>query len=218
MCSRSTRSGDWSLMGSTSALPSRFALRCWQKAMVRVGIPRCTATGLSRLATVSAPGWSTDNLPYGTDPSGGLIVYPERAHAASPVGFSARSPEGFDLAVLEYTSWYPAPVLEPAFGYQPRQTDRLLSAGYSRGVLYFTVASYLGRNEQGQLIIDGLVSRGNSGGPVLIPGTRNVVGIVVEGTLKLTDTGEFACAPWRCEIDRPYKAVPIDWILRVVRW
>lgn len=148
----------------------------------------------------------------------GLVVYPERTHPAFPVGFSGRPPGGFDIAVLEYASSYPAPILEPAFDSQPREGEWLLTAGYSRGVLYVSVGRYLGRNDDDQLVVDAVLSWGSSGGPVLIPGTRRVVGIVVEGTPKRRDEGVYACVFTSCETERPYKAVPINWILRVVRW
>ena len=148
----------------------------------------------------------------------GLIVYPERTHPAFPVGFSGRPPGGFDIAVLEYTTSYPAPVLQPAFNHELREGDSLLAVGYSRGVLYYSVGHYLGRNQDEQLIVDAVLSSGSSGGPVLIPGTRRVVGIIVEGTPKTDEEGVYACIFKRCETDRPYKAVPISWILRVVRW
>lgn len=148
----------------------------------------------------------------------GLIVYPERMHSASPVGFSGIPPGGFDIAVLEYTTSYSAPVLEPAFNNEVREGDLLLAAGYSRGVLQYSVGRYLGRNQDEQLVIDAVLSSGSSGGPVLIPGTRRVVGIIVEGTPKRMEGGVYACIFKRCETDRPYKAVPISWILRVVRW
>ncbi len=148
----------------------------------------------------------------------GLIVYPERTHPASPVGFSGRPPGGFDVAVLEYTTTYRAPVLELAFNHELREGDLLLAAGYSRGVLYYPVGRYLGHNEDEQLVVDAVLSSGSSGGPVLIPGTRRVVGIIVEGTPKRMEEGIYACIFKRCGTDRPYKAVPISWILRVVRW
>lgn len=147
-----------------------------------------------------------------------LIVYPERMHPAVPVGFSSRPPGGFDLAVLEYTTSYPAPVLTPAFYETLEEGQILLALGYSRGVLSFSLGRYQGRNAEDQLVVDGMLSQGSSGGPVLMPGTRQVVGIIVEGTPKLADGNPESCLFRRCEVDRPYKAVPIDWILRLVRW
>ncbi|MGH2488062.1 MAG: hypothetical protein ACRDFR_00385, partial [Candidatus Limnocylindria bacterium] len=82
----------------------------------------------------------------------GLIVYPERTHPASLVGFSGRPPAGFDVAVLEYTTSYSAPVLELAFNHELREGDSLLAAGFSRGVLYYSVGRYLGRNQDEQLV------------------------------------------------------------------
>lgn len=148
----------------------------------------------------------------------GLVVYPERTHPVFPLGFSGRPPEGFDIAVLEYTSSYPAPFLEPAFDSQLNGGDSLLAAGFSRGVLYVVVGRFLGRNADGQLIVDALLSRGSSGGPVLIPGTRRVVGIIVEGTPKRRDERPYACVFTACETDRPFKAAPINWILQIIRW
>jgi hypothetical protein len=148
----------------------------------------------------------------------GLVVYPERMHPAVTVGFSGRPPGGFDVAVLEYTTSYPAPILELAFGHRVQEGQLLLAVGYSRGVLNFTIDRYLGRNEDDQLVIDAVLSSGGSGGPVLIPGTRRVVGIVVEGTLRRTDEGVHTCMFKPCPTERPYKAAPVNWILGVVRW
>lgn len=150
--------------------------------------------------------------------SGGRISYPAQAYPAVPAAFSGGRPWGFDVAVLLYWTSRPVPVLEPAFDQRLRKGDQLLLAGYPGGVLSFSIGPYIGRSEDEQLLVDTRLSPGSSGGPVLIPGTRKVVGIIVEGTPKQAQHNPSACWFKRCPADRPYKAAPIDSILRVVRW
>ena len=149
---------------------------------------------------------------------GGDVAYPAAAYPTVPAGFSAGRPWGFDVAVLVFWTPRPLPVLEPAFNHQPADGDWLVAAGYPRGVLSFIGGRYLGRNEDQQLLVDAPMSRGSSGGPVLIPGTRKVVGVVVEATVSQSEEAPYACMFKVCAVDRPYKAASIDWVLPLVRW
>lgn len=140
------------------------------------------------------------------------------SHPTVTAGFSGGRPWGLDIAVLMFWTSRPVPFLEPAFDYSPRGDDWLVAVGYPRGVLSFVVGGFLGRNEDQQLLVDARVSRGISGAPVLLPGTRKVIGIVVEGTVQQPAEGEQACMLRICGVDRPYKAASIDWLRRIVRW
>ncbi|HEY6072808.1 MAG TPA: serine protease, partial [Anaerolineales bacterium] len=158
-------------------------------------------------------------LSYIANSHGGVIRYPAEAYHVVTVGYSSAG-WGLDVAVLGYWTSHPVATLEPMFNYPLGVGDWLLTAGFPRGVLSFSVGRYQGTNEAQQLLVDARLSRGSSGGPVLILGTRKAIGIIVEGTIKptLNDAAPGACVFTECPLDRPYRAVPIDWILRVIPW
>jgi hypothetical protein len=142
----------------------------------------------------------------------------DNAHPVVPAGFSGRRPSGYDIAVLVFWTAHPIPTLEPAFSYPLRDGEWLVSAGFPRGVLSYAVGGYLGTNAHQLLLVDAPLSQGSSGSPVLLLGTRRVVGVIVEGTLKESLSPAGACIVAHCVTDRPSLAAPIGWVLRVMRW
>jgi trypsin-like peptidase len=136
------------------------------------------------------------------------------------VGFSGpRFISGHDVLVGRFSSDWAIPTLEPAFGYQPQAGEPLMLIGYGFGALMARVGAFEGLNEFGQLTIHSYGSPGNSGGPVLIPGTRRVVGIGVETTTAAPPgVSPVYCRFVGCAIKPPYFATPIDRIRDLVRW
>jgi hypothetical protein len=117
-----------------------------------------------------------------------------------------------------YWTAHPVPVLEPLLNHPLRDGEWLLAAGFSRGVLSYSVGRYQSTDAHDLVAVDALLSQGSSGGPVVILGTRKVIGVVAEGTLKQPAVAAGPCTFLSCATDRPYLAVPIDWVLRVMRW
>jgi len=144
---------------------------------------------------------------------GGKLVFQlgSRMHETRAIGFSAGGPSGFDVMVLSFVTERQMPFLEPAFGEYPQPGDPLMLLGYGSKALMMRVSPLLSYNERGHMEIHGYASRGNSGGPVLIPGTRRVVGIGIETTLDKPEGASFAyCMLAGCAVKPPYIAAHID--------
>jgi hypothetical protein len=126
---------------------------------------------------------------------------------------------GYDVMIAAFPTYAPVPVLEPAFGELPVVGDRLLLIGYSHGALMMRVSPLTAYDERGYMEIQGYASPGSSGGPVLIPGTRRVVGIGIETTLdRPANAPALHCLLVGCAVKPPYTAVPIDRIQGVARF
>jgi hypothetical protein len=109
------------------------------------------------------------------------------------------------------------PTLEPAFGEYPQPGDKLLLLGYGRGALMMRAGPVLGYDERGHLVIENFASPGNSGGPVVIPGTRRVVGVGIETTVEQRPgVPAFLCGLGACAVKPPYYAAHIDWLKGLV--
>lgn len=132
------------------------------------------------------------------------------------VGFSSGGLRGFDVLVTAFVTDRPMPILEPAFGEYPQTGDRLMLIGFGRGTLMMRVGPLLGYDDRGHLAIQSFASPGNSGGPVLIPGTRRVVGIGIETTLDIRPgAAAFLCGFGGCGVKPPYYAAHVDRLLGV---
>jgi len=142
-------------------------------------------------------------------PARGGTVWGERV-----VGFSAGSQH--DVAVLWVHSYQALPTLEPAWDERLEAGARLLLVGYGRGAMMARVGSFLGYAENGDLTVESTASPGNSGGPVIIAGTRRVVGIAVRTNIKPAPAA--ACLFGLCVPIPPYYAVPIDRVKGVIKW
>lgn len=126
---------------------------------------------------------------------------------------------GHDVMIAAFTSDRALPTLEPAFGEYPQPGDPLMLIGYGRGALMARVGPLEGYDPRGHLLITNHASPGNSGGPVLIPGTRRVVGIGIETTVdRPTGTSPLLCVVAACPIKPPYTAAHIDRIKGVGRF
>jgi len=135
------------------------------------------------------------------------------------VGFSSGGTVGYDVMVAIFYTWTQMPTLEPAFGEYPKVGDPLLLIGYGRGALMMRVSPLVSYDDRGHMEIDGYASPGNSGGPVLIPGTRRVVGIGIETTLDIPpDASPFYCMLVACGVKPPYVAAHIDRIRGIARF
>jgi len=145
---------------------------------------------------------------------GGTLVFQQQsqAYTARVIGFSAgRANGGFDVMVMSFVSDKRLPALEPAFGEYPQVGDPLMLVGYGSRALMMRVGPLLRYDERGHMEIRGYASRGNSGGPVLIPGTRRVVGIGIETTLDKPEGASFIyCILATCAVKPPYTAAHID--------
>lgn len=134
------------------------------------------------------------------------------------IGFSGGS-QGHDVMVAAFSTHVPVPALEPAFGQYPEVGERLLLIGYSRGALMMRVSPLLGYDARGHMEIDGYASPGSSGGPILIPGTRRVIGIGIETTLdQPADASPFMCVLVGCAVKPPYTAAHIDRLKGIARF
>lgn len=130
---------------------------------------------------------------------------------ARVIAFSAGESLGYDIMVASFSTPAPAPTLEPAFGVYPQVGDRLMLIGYGGRALMVRVDSLLGYDTRGHMEINGYASSGNSGGPVLIPGTRRVVGIGIETTVdRPAGAPPLHCVIVGCGVKPPYTAVHID--------
>lgn len=134
------------------------------------------------------------------------------------VGFTSGRPEshgiGHDIAVFIFTTYQEIPVLTPRFGIALEPGAPLLSIGYGNEALMARVGPFLGSTTDGALMIDSWVSSGTSGGPVLIAGTREVVGVVIEGRPRPDDR----CIGEKCWWSEITIASSIDRLLGLVRW
>lgn len=135
------------------------------------------------------------------------------------IGFSAGHSQAYDVMVSIFYTYVRMPVLEPAFGEYPQVNDKLLLIGYGRSALMMRVGPLLRYDERGHMEIDGYASPGNSGGPVLIPGTRRVVGIGIETTLQKPEgASNLHCVVISCAPKPPYVAAHIDRLLGVANF
>ena len=134
------------------------------------------------------------------------------------IGYSGGA-VGHDVMIASFTTPSRVPTLEPAFGEYPEVGDRLLLIGYSHGALMMRVSPLAGYDARGHMEIEGYASPGSSGGPVLIPGTRRVVGIGIETTLdRPADASPLYCVLVGCAVKPPYTAVHIDRIKGIARF
>lgn len=134
------------------------------------------------------------------------------------IGFSGGS-MGYDVMIASFQIDAPVPTLEPAFGELPALGDSLLLIGYSYGGTDDSGHPLIAYDGRGHMEIQGYASPRNSGGPVLIPGTRRVVGIGIETTLdRPANASPLHCVLVRCAVKPPYTAAHIDRILGVARF
>lgn len=134
-----------------------------------------------------------------------------RTHEMRVLGFSTAGADGFDVMLMSFVTDRRVPALEPAFGEYPQTGDLLMLIGYGSNALMMRVGPLLRFDERGHMEIHGYASRGSSGGPVLIPGTRRVVGIGIETTLdKPAGASFFYCVLASCAVKPPYVAAHID--------
>lgn len=129
-----------------------------------------------------------------------------------------------DLAMLGFHTPRPVerhPILELALDYRPSVGERLLGIGYSEGVLRTQVAPFVGWEERGHMLIDGWIARGNSGGPVLIPGTRKAIGVMIETELVIphgvSHPGIY-CRSAACAPKPPYTAPHVNHVMGLARF
>ncbi len=133
------------------------------------------------------------------------------------LAYSSGGDRGFDAMVATFTTYLPVPTLEPAFAEYPKPGDKLMLIGYGHNALMMRVGPLLRYDERGHMEIRSYASPGNSGGPVLIPGTRRVVGIGIETTVDLSQVHARAlCLFGTCPIKPPYVAAHIDRLLGMV--
>jgi len=134
------------------------------------------------------------------------------------IGFSG-DVEGYDVLVAAFYTPTAVPTLELGFGEYPQPGDPLLLIGYARSALTMRVNPLLGYDARGHMEIAGYASPGTSGGPVLLPGTRRVVGIGIETTLdRPAGAAPLHCVFVACRIKPPYTAAHIDRIKGVARF
>jgi hypothetical protein len=134
-----------------------------------------------------------------------------RTYEVHVIGFSDAGSDSFDVMLMGFLTDKPFPTLEPAFGVRPQVGDPLMLIGYGSRALMMRVGPLVRYDERGRMEIHSYASRGNSGGPVLIPGTRLVVGIGVETTIdKPEGAALFYCVLAQCAPKPPYIAAPID--------
>lgn len=127
------------------------------------------------------------------------------------IGYSAPDTHGHDVMVAAFLTRVRLPALEPAFGVFPQIGDPLMLIGYGGKALMMRVGPLTGYDERGYMEISNYASRGNSGGPVLIPGTRRVVGIGIETTINKPEGASlYYCALAGCGVKPPYIAAHID--------
>ncbi len=127
------------------------------------------------------------------------------------IAFSVGESLGHDIMVASFPSPGPLPTLEPAFGVYPQVGDRLMLIGYGGRALMVRVDSLLDYDARGRMEINGYASAGSSGGPVLIPGSRLVVGIGIESTVdRPAGAPSLHCVIAKCGVKPPYVAVHVD--------
>ncbi len=142
----------------------------------------------------------------------------QRSHQVEGIlGYSGPGNRGHDVLVGVFFTDHPMPTLEPAFGEYPQVGDKVMLIGYGRNALMMRVGPVLGYDERGHMEIENFVSPGNSGGPVLIPGTRRVVGIGIETTLNVPrGLSPVVCQFGACPVKPPYVATHIDRLMGLV--
>lgn len=144
---------------------------------------------------------------------GGKLIFQQggRSYETRVMGLSEGGPNGFDVMILSFLTERQMPALEPAFGAYPQVGDPLMLIGYGSKALMMRVGPLISYDERGRMEIHSYASRGNSGGPVLIPGTRQVVGIGIETTLDKPEGASFYyCVVAGCAVKPPYVAAHID--------
>lgn len=150
---------------------------------------------------------------------GQTLIYQQgntRHQVTRIIGYSAGDVRGHDVMVAAFFTNLPVPTLAPAFGEYPQVGDPLLLIGYGRKALMMRVGPLVGYDDRGHMEIVGYASPGNSGGPVLVPGTRRVVGIGIETTVnKPEGAALYYCAIAPCAVKPPYVAAHIDRLLGV---
>lgn len=127
------------------------------------------------------------------------------------LGYSSGRGGGFDVMVASFVTYSRIAALEPAFGEYPAVGDPLLLIGYGGKALMMRVGPLVRYDDRGYMEIHSYASRGNSGGPVLIPGTRRVVGIGIETTVdRPAGANSMYCMVAGCAVKPPYVASHID--------
>ncbi len=171
----------------------------------------------------SAPGWYENTLIS----AGHCLEHVKyfsangKTHAVQAiVGYSDHK-HGYDILVARFSTAAAMPALEPAYRYEPHPGESFMLVGFGRTALQVNVNPFVGYNDRGDLIVDGISGPGDSGSPVLLPGTRKVVGILHSGTVDVPDEGRnnpYFCMFQSCPSTRPYYATPIDRIQGLARW
>lgn len=128
---------------------------------------------------------------------------------------------GYDVALIKAWSFKLSPSLALSFGEEPTVGDSLMMVGYGRKSLMARVGRLVGYGELGEMVIDNYAQPGNSGAPVLIPGTNRVVGIGVGSTVNYppgVNTPYPYCYVATCSRKPPYFAARVDWLRGLARW
>src|SRR3990172_10912004 len=144
-----------------------------------------------------------------------------RAFYAEVVGFTLS--RGLDAALLRVYSQYPVPTLRPKWGYVPRRGEKMVSVSYPAGSFVARVGEVIEIDERGFIGVYNTVSSGSSGSPMILQGTREVVGIIVESSCaksepKMPNPGDGENPFGLCKRVAPYWAVPIDQLWNLYRW
>ncbi len=163
--------------------------------------------------TLVTAGHCLEHIKYFTSKNGHLHL------VQTVVGYSNHQ-NGYDVLVARFSSFTVMPTLEPQYAYTIQPGEKLLLLGYGRTSLQINVNPFVGYSEQGDLIVDGLSGPGDSGSPVILPGTRSVVGILHSGTVNVPLEGRdnpYYCMFQSCPSTAPYHATPIDRILGILR-
>ncbi|EFO6452713.1 trypsin-like peptidase domain-containing protein [Escherichia coli] len=99
-----------------------------------------------------------------------------------------------DFAIMRLQSPLPAgrTVLQPSAGFIPARGKKLIFAGYPHGIpqLLTNEGIISAPMEHGRFAIDGMVNGGNSGGPIIDPGSGEAVGIVTQRRYMMGDQAE----------------------------
>ncbi len=132
-----------------------------------------------------------------------------------PIGFSTSGRIGWDVFLASYFSAGVQPTLEPAWGIYPQPGDWVMLIGYGKRALMARVSQVRGYEGRGHLEVDGWAQPGNSGGPVLLLGTRRVIGIAVESTCAIPGP---ACRFGISYRKPPYVASHIDHLKALANW
>jgi hypothetical protein len=135
------------------------------------------------------------------------------------VGYSDHK-YGYDVLVAKFTTTAAMPTLEPTYRHTLSPGEPLMHIGYGRTVLQIKVNPFVGYSNRGDLIVDGISGPGDSGSPILLPGTRMVIGILHTGTVDVPQearSNPYFCMFQSCPSTRPYYATPIDRIQGLAR-